>query len=129
MAILLPMNVEDRKLSAHRLTDAKRVIVKVGSALLVDAEKGRLNRAWLESFAADVAALHKRGQEIILVSSGAIALGRRHLGLNPGRLRLEESQAAAAVGQIRLAHAYKELLEVHDITVAQILLTLGDTEL
>jgi glutamate 5-kinase len=122
------MNVEDRKLSAHRLTDAKRVIVKVGSALLVDAEKGRLNRAWLESFAADIARMHKRGQEVILVSSGAIALGRRHLGLVQGRLKLEESQAAAAVGQIRLAHAYKELLEAHDITVAQILLTLGDTE-
>jgi glutamate 5-kinase len=122
------MNVEDRKLSAHRLTDAKRVIVKVGSALLVDAEKGRLNRAWLESLVADIARMHKRGQEVILVSSGAIALGRRHLGLAQGRVKLEESQAAAAVGQIRLAHAYKELLEAHDITVAQILLTFGDTE-
>src|ERR1700734_2167598 len=128
MAILLPMNVEDRKLSAHRLTDAKRVIVKVGSALLVDAEKGGLNRAWLESLVADIARMHKRGQEVILVSSGAIALGRRHLGLAQGRVKLEESQAAAAVGQIRLAHAYKELLEAHDITVAQILLTFGDTE-
>jgi glutamate 5-kinase len=115
-------------LSAHRLTDAKRVIVKVGSALLVDAEKGRLNRAWLESLVADIARMHKRGQEVILVSSGAIALGRRHLGLAQGRVKLEESQAAAAVGQIRLAHAYKELLEAHDITVAQILLTFGDTE-
>ena len=96
--------------------------------MLVDAEKGRLNRTWLEGFAADVARLRKRGQEVILVSSGAIALGRRHLGLSAGKLRLEESQAAAAVGQIRLAHAYKELLEAHEITVAQILLTLGDTE-
>jgi len=122
------MNVADRKSSARRLVEAKRVIVKVGSALLVDAEKGRLNRTWLEGFAADVARLRKRGQEVILVSSGAIALGRRHLGLNQGKLKLEESQAAAAVGQIRLAHAYKELLEAHDITVAQILLTLGDTE-
>jgi glutamate 5-kinase len=100
----------------------------VGSSLLVDADKGRLNRGWLETFAADVARLRRRGQEVILVSSGAIALGRRHLNLNPGKLRLEESQAAAAVGQIRLAHAYKELLDVHEITVAQILLTLGDTE-
>jgi glutamate 5-kinase len=122
------MTVTDRKVTAHRFTEAKRVVVKVGSALLVDGEKGRLNRAWLESFAADVAALRKRGQEVILVSSGAIALGRRHLGLTPGKLKLEESQAAAAVGQIRLAHAYKELLDVHEITVAQILLTLGDTE-
>jgi len=122
------MTVADRKVTARRLTDAKRVVVKVGSALLVDAEKGRLNRSWLESFAEDVARLRARGQEVILVSSGAIALGRRHLRLNSGKLKLEESQAAAAVGQIRLAHAYKELLEVHDITVAQILLTLGDTE-
>jgi glutamate 5-kinase len=122
------MNVADRKLSARRLIEAKRVVVKVGSALLVDAEKGRLNRTWLESFAADIAHLRRRGQEVILVSSGAIALGRRHLGLGAGKLKLEESQAAAAVGQIRLAHAYKELLEAHEITVAQILLTLGDTE-
>jgi glutamate 5-kinase len=122
------MNVADRKLSAHRLIEAKRVVVKVGSALLVDADKGRLNRTWLESFAADIAHLRRRRQEVILVSSGAIALGRRHLGLSPGKLKLEESQAAAAVGQIRLAHAYKEILEAHEITVAQILLTLGDTE-
>jgi glutamate 5-kinase len=122
------MNMADRKSEARRLIDAKRVVVKVGSALLVDAEKGRLNRAWLESFAEDVARLRRRGQEVILVSSGAIALGRRHLGLSAGKLKLEESQAAAAVGQIRLAHAYKELLEGHDMTVAQILLTLGDTE-
>jgi glutamate 5-kinase len=122
------MTITDRKFIAHRLTDAKRVVVKVGSALLVDPEKGRLNRAWLENFAQDVAALRKRGQDVILVSSGAIALGRRHLGLSSGKLKLEESQAAAAVGQIRLAHAYKELLDAHEITVAQILLTLGDTE-
>ena len=122
------MTSADRQAIARRLTDAKRVVVKVGSALLVDADKGRLNRAWLESFAADVAAFRKRGQEVIVVSSGAIALGRRHLGLGAGKLRLEESQAAAAVGQIRLAHAYKELLDTHEITVAQVLLTLGDTE-
>src|ERR1700691_5590142 len=122
------MTIADRKLIARRLTEAKRLVVKVGSTLLVDAEKGRLNRSWLESFAEDVVALRKRGQDVILVSSGAIALGRRHLGLNSGKLKLEESQAAAAVGQIRLAHAYKELLDAHEIAVAQILLTLGDTE-
>src|SRR5450432_437021 len=122
------MTIADRKVASRRLTDARRVVVKVGSTLLVDADKGRLNRSWLESFAQDVAAVRKRGQDIIIVSSGAIALGRRHLGLSTGKLKLEESQAAAAVGQIRLAHAYKELLEAHDITVAQILLTLGDTE-
>src|SRR5450432_1326143 len=122
------MTIADRKVASRRLTDARRVVVKVGSTLLVDADKGRLNRSWLETFAADVASIRRRGQEIILVSSGAIALGRRHLNLSPGKLRLEESQAAAAVGQIRLAHAYKELLDAHEITVAQILLTLGDTE-
>jgi glutamate 5-kinase len=122
------MTVEDRKVAARRLTDARRIVVKVGSTLLVDGDKGRLNRTWLESLAADVAGFRKRGQEIILVSSGAIALGRRHLDLGLGKLKLEESQAAAAVGQIRLAHAYKELLDVHEIAVAQILLTLGDTE-
>src|ERR1700680_1281874 len=105
------MTIADRKLIARRLTDAKRLVVKVGSALLVDAEKGRLNRAWLESFTADVAAIAKRGQEVILVSSGAIALGRRHLGLNTEKLRLEESQAAAAVGEIRLARGFHEPLD------------------
>ena len=122
------MSSNCHKLAARRLTDARRIVVKVGSALLVDAEKGRLNRAWLESFTADVARLRKRGQEVIVVSSGSIALGRRHLGLSAGKLKLEESQAAAAVGQIRLAHAYKELLDHHEITVAQILLTFDDTE-
>src|ERR1700688_5196814 len=122
------MTIADRKAAARRLTDAKRVVVKVGSTLLVDGDKGRLNRSWLESLAADVAALRKRGQEVILVSSGAIALGRRHMNLGAGALRLEESQAAAAVGQIRLAHAYKELLEAHEVTVAQLLLTLEDSE-
>jgi glutamate 5-kinase len=120
------MSVADRKAAARRLSLAKRVVVKVGSALLVDGS-GRLNRAWLDSLVGDVARMRRRGQEVILVSSGAIALGRRHLGLT-GKLRLEESQAAAAVGQIRLAHAYKELLEQRGITVAQMLLTLGDTE-
>ncbi len=124
----VPMSLTDQKAAARRLSLAKRVVVKVGSALLVDADNGRLNRLWLQSFVADLARMRKRGQDVILVSSGAIALGRRHLGLAPGRLKLEESQAAAAVGQIRLAHAYKELLDKYAITVAQVLLTLGDTE-
>src|SRR6516164_4841853 len=110
------------------LTQARRVVVKVGSALLVDAESARVNRAWLETLVEDLLRLRKRGQRVILVSSGAIALGRRRLGLKHGSLRLEESQAAAAVGQIRLAHAYKELLEQQDVTVAQVLLTLEDSE-
>jgi glutamate 5-kinase len=113
---------------ASPLLQARRVVVKVGSALLVDQETGRLNRTWLETLIEDLLRLRKRGQQVILVSSGAIALGRRQLGLAKGALRLEESQAAAAVGQIRLAHAYKELLEANDVTVAQVLLTLEDSE-
>jgi len=111
-----------------RLVRAKRVVVKIGSALLVEPSTGRVNRAWLETLAADLAAMRERGQEVVIVSSGAIALGRRQLGLPQGKLRLEESQAAAAVGQIRLAHAWKEVLEAHGLAVAQVLLTLGDTE-
>jgi len=111
-----------------RLAAARRVVVKVGSALLVEKSTGSVNRAWLESLADDIGALRIRGQEVVLVSSGAIALGRRELKLLAGRLKLEESQAAAAVGQIRLAHAWKEVLERRGLTVAQVLLTLGDTE-
>src|SRR6267378_1829646 len=114
--------------SAAPLTQARRIVVKVGSALLVDGDTGRVNRAWLETLVEDLLRLRKRGQRVILVSSGAIALGRRRLGLKHGMLRLEESQAAAAVGQIRLAHAYKELLEGCDVTLAQVLLTLEDSE-
>jgi len=110
------------------LQRARRVVVKIGSALLVDGATGRLNRGWLETLVADVVRLRRQGKEVVLVSSGAIALGRRHLGLPRGALRLEESQAAAAVGQIRLAHAYKELLEAQGVPVAQVLLTLEDSE-
>src|SRR5512139_93427 len=123
-----------RTMPAHRpapsspLATARRVVVKVGSALLVDQETGRLNRAWVETLVDDLRRLRRRGQQVILVSSGAIALGRRHLNLPRGPLRLEDSQAAAAVGQIRLAHAYKELLDDDQITVAQVLLTLEDSE-
>jgi glutamate 5-kinase len=119
---------DERGISAAPLTQARRIVVKVGSALLVDAESARVNRAWLETLVEDLLRLRRRGQRVILVSSGAIALGRRRLGLKHGTLRLEESQAAAAVGQIRLAHAYKELLESNDVTVAQVLLTLEDSE-
>ena len=96
--------------------------------MLVEGSSGRINRAWLESLVEDLLRLRRRGQQVILVSSGAIALGRRQLSLAKGPLRLEESQAAAAVGQIRLAHAYKELLESRRVTVAQVLLTLEDSE-
>ena len=113
---------------ASRLVAARRVVVKVGSALLVEPSTGSVNRAWLETLAEDLATLRARGQEVVLVSSGAIALGRRELGLGRGKLKLEEKQAAAAVGQIRLAHAWKDALEQRGLTVAQVLLTLGDTE-
>lgn len=110
------------------LASAKRLVVKIGSALLVDDDSGDIRRKWLDALADDVAALRARNIEVVLVSSGAIAVGRRHLGLSGSTLRLEEKQAAAATGQIRLAHAYQETLARHDITVAQILLTLDDTE-
>ena len=112
---------------AAALTAARRVVLKIGSALLV-AEDGEIRRAWLDALVDDVARCRRRGQEVIIVSSGAIAVGRRHLGLRAGALRLEEQQAAAATGQIRLAHAYQEALARHRITVAQILLTPDDTE-
>ncbi len=108
--------------------NAKRIVVKIGSSLLVDPERGVLHRKWLGSLADDLETLRQRGQEIIIVSSGAISLGRRYLGFTSGDLRLEEKQAAAAAGMVRLAHAYQECLGHHDISVAQILLTLDDSE-
>src|SRR5713226_4820805 len=112
---------------AAALIAARRVVLKIGSALLV-ADDGEIRRAWLDALVDDVARCRRRGQELIIVSSGAIAVGRRHLGLRGRSLRLEEQQAAAATGQIRLAHAYQEALARHRITVAQILLTPDDTE-
>jgi len=111
-----------------KLTSARTLVVKIGSSTLVDAATGALARAWLAAFAADVARVKARGQNVVLVSSGAIALGRRTLKLNTGAVKLEEAQAAAAVGQIGLAHAWSEALAAHGLTVAQVLLTLGDTE-
>ena len=111
-----------------RLEAAKRIVIKVGSALLVQAASGTLNRAWLESLATDITLYQSRGQEVIVVSSGAIAIGRRILKMHEGPLKLEEKQAAASVGMVHLAHAYQEILSQHDLSVAQILLTIGDTE-
>jgi glutamate 5-kinase len=110
------------------LERSKRIVVKIGSALLIDAQSGEPRRDWLKTLCADVAALKRDGKEIILVSSGAIALGRRALGLKAGVLRLEENQASAAVGQVRLAHAYAEIFSEESLVAAQVLLTLGDTE-
>ena len=111
-----------------RLSTARRVIIKIGSALLVDQDTGNVNQGWLAALAEDMARFRARGQEVVIVSSGAIAVGRRHLGLGTGQLRLEESQAAAATGMIRLAHAYQEVLAEYDLTVAQVLITLDDSE-
>jgi glutamate 5-kinase len=114
---------------SERLAGARRVVVMIGSALLVEPATGTLRRDWLDALADDIAAMRKRGQEVVVVSSGAIALGRRRLGLTTQRsLRLEESQAAAACGQIHLAHAYQETLARHDAAAALVLVTLGDTE-
>jgi glutamate 5-kinase len=107
---------------------ARRLIVKIGSALLVDDTTGDLKRAWLAALVEDIAAYRARGKEVLIVSSGAVAVGRHHLGLKGANLRLEEKQAAAAAGQIRLAHAWLEALGRHGIGVAQILLTPEDTE-
>ena len=113
---------------SQQIKDAHRLIVKIGSALLVDEESGEIQHNWLDALADDIFMCRSRGQEVLVVSSGAIAVGRRHLGLTGTTLRLEEKQAAAATGQIRLAHAYQATLARHDLTVAQILLTLADTE-
>lgn len=116
------MTAMRKPVSAH-----KRIVIKIGSALLVDRDSG-LKSAWLESLCADIAALKATSAEVLVVSSGAIAMGRTVLGLAPGGLRLEESQAAAAVGQIALARAWSASLSEHGIVAGQILLTLGDTE-
>ena len=110
------------------LATARRIVVKIGSALVVDDKTAAPQSAWLASVAADVAALRAQGKEVVLVSSGAISLARRALGLTRRALRLEEKQAAAAVGQIRLAGAWQEALSAHGMNAAQLLLTLEDSE-
>jgi len=110
-----------------RLSDFRRIVVKVGSSLLVDPLRG-LRREWLEALAEDLAALHKRGADVLVVSSGSIALGRNVLKFPKGSLKLEEAQAAAAVGQIALARIWSEVLSAQGITAGQILVTWGDTE-
>ncbi len=109
------------------LNGAKRIVIKIGSALLVDRATGDLREGWLNGLADDVAMLKARGADVILVSSGSIALGRGVLSLPKGALALEQSQAAAAVGQIRLARAYEEVLQTHGIVTAQVLVTLEDS--
>lgn len=113
--------------SSLRLSAARRVVVKIGSALLVDRATGRLRQDWLAALARDVVWLKSLGVDVVLVSSGSIALGRGVLGLPATTLALEQSQAAAAVGQIRLARAYEEVLAPHGITTGQVLVTLEDS--
>ena len=108
--------------------NANRIVIKIGSQLLVDPETGAVHRRWLETLGDDIAALRVAGKEVVIVSSGAIAVGRRHLGLTSGKLTLSEQQASAATGMVRLAHAYQEILGMHDLTVSQVLLTLDDSE-
>ncbi len=110
------------------LDQFSRVVVKVGSSLLVDGGRGVLKQDWLDALVADIAALHGRGADVIVVSSGAIALGRTVAGLRKGALKLEDSQAAAAIGQIALARAWSQALHQRGIVAGQVLLTLQDTE-
>ena len=114
--------------NARRLADASRVVVKIGSSLLVDAASGHLNLDWLGSLAEGIVRMRARGQQVILVSSGAIALGRPYLGMKRTQGLLEENQAAAAAGQVILAHAYQEIFAHFDVKIAQVLLTPDDTE-
>ena len=116
------------KHTSNALIDAKRVVIKVGSALLVDIQTGQLRRDWLDALGQDIAQLKRAGKDVLIVSSGAIALGRLLLNFESGALKLEESQAAAACGQIALAHAWQSVLSDGGLTTGQILLTLTDTE-
>src|SRR5262252_2198702 len=126
MVVAPPGRLMSRKLPS--LTDFRRIVVKVGSSLLVDREGGRLQQDWLAALAEDLAALHREKRDVLVVSSGAIALGRAVLRLPAGPLKLEDSQAAAAVGQIALARTWAEVLGRHAITAGQVLVTLQDTE-
>jgi len=125
---MAPLDTSFAAPKAPAFADFRRIVVKVGSALLVDSAHGRVKLAWLASLVEDLAMLHARGCEVMVVSSGAIALGRTVLGLPRGPLRLEDSQAAAAVGQITLARVWAQVLGHYGITTGQVLLTLGDTE-
>ncbi len=114
-------------MSDFAVDDFRRIVVKVGSSLLIGGD-GRVGRQWLDGLAEDIADLHARGHEVLVVSSGAIAIGSSILGINKRRARLEDLQAAAAAGQVQLAHAYQEALDEYGITTAQVLLTPEDTE-
>ena len=114
-------------MSGIELNKLRRLVIKIGSSLLVNQD-GRLDRDWLSGLAEDIATLNAASQQLLIVSSGAIAIGSNVLGINPRRARLEELQAAAAAGQVQLVYAFQEALGVHGIAAAQVLLTLYDTE-
>jgi len=123
-----PVKTQSHPKPAPSLDSFARIVVKVGSSLLIDRARGALKQEWLDALVADLAALHKRGADILVVSSGAIALGRTVGGFPRGALKLEDSQAAAAIGQIALARAWAAALATHGITAGQVLVTLQDTE-
>lgn len=110
------------------LNEQKKLIIKIGSSLLINESDGSLNKLWLDNLVKEITELKKNNHSVIIVSSGAIGLGRKYLGFDDGYNRLEQQQAAAASGQIILAHAYQDLFEKHQIKVAQVLLTLDDLE-
>ncbi|HBV78050.1 MAG TPA: glutamate 5-kinase, partial [Alphaproteobacteria bacterium] len=112
----------------HIFDDAKIIVIKVGSSLLVDEDQNAINTAWLSGIATDIARLKAAGKDVVVVSSGAIALGRRLLNINHSKLKLQEKQAAAATGQVLLAHAWMDALGAHQVQTAQILLSPDDTE-
>ena len=114
-------------MSGFALSDFRRLVIKVGSSLLIGSD-GHVHRGWLEGLADDIASLQGNDHQVLIVSSGAIAIGSTVLGINKRRAKLEDLQAAAAAGQVRLMHAYQDALAAHDIVAAQILLTTEDTE-
>ena len=122
------MNHGTLNLANELIASAKLIVIKIGSALLFDPKQGGLQSGWMDALADDVATLRKAGKQVVLVSSGSIALGRDKLGMNAGRIKLDEKQAAAATGQIMLAQAWMNALGRHDIQSAQILLAPEDTE-
>ena len=128
MQILLQQKRLKKMSTKNPLLTAKRLVLKIGSSLLVNETTGQVKNTWLNALADDILAARERGQQVIIVTSGAVAVGRRALGLPAGKLLLPQKQASAAVGQIRLAHYYQEVLGERGLKVAQILLTLDDSE-
>ena len=122
------LGVSDNSVFASLLNKADRIVIKIGSALVFDPKAGQANASWMAGLGDDIAMLRARGKQVILVSSGAIALGREKLNLGRGAIQLAEKQAAAATGQVELVQKWQAALGVHDIQTAQILLAPDDTE-